>query len=92
MQMGYMYRYNPAVMLLRDVLKRGWLGEVFEVHMVMSKVVAAPGRLACREYSSRMVGWGASSWTTVVDLGGQPKPSCLDVLQGSFERVKREVG
>jgi predicted dehydrogenase len=38
-QMGYMYRYNPAVVLLRDVLRRGWLGDVFEVHAVMSKVV-----------------------------------------------------
>ena len=39
-QMGYMYRYNPAVVLLREFLKKGWLGEVFEVHAVMSKVVA----------------------------------------------------
>ena len=41
-QMGYMYRYNPAIVLLRDLLRRGWLGEPFEVHAVMSKVVA-PG-------------------------------------------------
>jgi predicted dehydrogenase len=26
-QMGYMYRYNPAVVLLREFLKKGWLGE-----------------------------------------------------------------
>jgi predicted dehydrogenase len=38
-QMGYMYRYNPAIVLLRDFLKKGWLGEIFEVHTVMSKVV-----------------------------------------------------
>src|SRR5262245_31068120 len=43
-QMGYMYRYNPAVVLLRDFLKKGWLGEVFEVHAVMSKVVNPAGR------------------------------------------------
>src|SRR3954451_18500473 len=43
-QMGYMYRYNPAVVLLRDFLKRGWLGEVFEVHTVMSKIVPAAER------------------------------------------------
>ena len=49
-QMGYMYRYNPAVVLLREVLKRGWLGEVFEVHAVMSKVVAPPDRTALAEY------------------------------------------
>ena len=38
-QMGYMYRYNPALVMLRDFLSAGWLGEVFEVHTVMSKVV-----------------------------------------------------
>ncbi|QDU07308.1 Gfo/Idh/MocA family protein [Gimesia aquarii] len=36
-QMGYMYRYNPGVVLLRDLLKKGWLGEPFEVHTVISK-------------------------------------------------------
>jgi predicted dehydrogenase len=43
-QMGYMYRYNPGVLLLRDLLQRGWLGDVFEVHAVMSKVVAPADR------------------------------------------------
>jgi predicted dehydrogenase len=38
-QMGYMFRYSPAVILLRQFLKEGWLGDVFEVHTVMSKVV-----------------------------------------------------
>ncbi|MBA4192280.1 MAG: gfo/Idh/MocA family oxidoreductase [Planctomycetaceae bacterium] len=49
-QMGYMYRYNPAVVLLRDFLKRGLLGEVFEVHAVMSKVVPAAERKRLAEY------------------------------------------
>lgn len=49
-QMGYMYRYNPAVVLLRDVLERGWLGEPFEVHAVMSKVVEPAERTALAEY------------------------------------------
>ncbi len=38
-QMGYMYRYNPGVIVLREFLQKGWLGDVFEVHAVMSKVV-----------------------------------------------------
>jgi predicted dehydrogenase len=49
-QMGYMYRYNPAVVLLRDVLRRGWLGDIFEVHAVMSKVVEPDERKALAEY------------------------------------------
>ncbi len=43
-QMGYMFRYNPAVVLLREFLKNKWLGDVFEVHAVMSKVVPPPER------------------------------------------------
>jgi predicted dehydrogenase len=49
-QMGYMYRYNPAVVLLREFLKNGWLGEVFEVHAVMSKVVAPAERRRLAEF------------------------------------------
>jgi predicted dehydrogenase len=49
-QMGYMYRYNPAVVLLREFLEQGWLGEVFEVHTVMSKVVGATERRALAQY------------------------------------------
>ena len=43
-QMGYMYRYNPAVVMMRDLLRKGWLGEPFEVHTVMSKVVGRDSR------------------------------------------------
>lgn len=50
LQMGYMYRYNPAVVLLRDFLKQGWLGEVFEVHTVMSKVVDRASRRQLAEF------------------------------------------
>ncbi len=49
-QMGYMYRYNPAVHLLRQFLGFGWLGEIFEVHAVMSKVVGAGTRKGLAEY------------------------------------------
>ncbi|MCA9070142.1 MAG: Gfo/Idh/MocA family oxidoreductase, partial [Planctomycetaceae bacterium] len=49
-QMGYMYRYNPAIVLLREFLKKGWLGDVFEVHTVMSKVVPPGSRRGLAEY------------------------------------------
>ncbi|MFO0905675.1 MAG: Gfo/Idh/MocA family oxidoreductase [Pirellulales bacterium] len=49
-QMGYMFRYNPGVVLLRDFLRQGWLGEVFEVHAVMSKVVDPAARKALADY------------------------------------------
>lgn len=49
-QMGYMYRYNPAVVLLRGFLRQGWLGKVFEVHAVMSKVVDPASRRELAQY------------------------------------------
>lgn len=49
-QMGYMYRYNPGVVLLREFLKNGWLGDVFEVHAVMSKVVDPASRKQLAEF------------------------------------------
>ena len=49
-QMGYMYRYNPAVVMMRDLLKKGWLGEPFEVHTVMSKVVNPASRQQLAAY------------------------------------------
>lgn len=49
-QMGYMYRYNPAVVLLREFLRNGWLGEPFEVHAVMSKAIDVGARRALLEY------------------------------------------
>lgn len=54
-QMGYMYRYNPAVVLLRQFLAKGWLGEIFEAHAVMSKVVPAPARLVLAEHKGGMM-------------------------------------
>ncbi len=54
-QMGYMYRYNPAVVLLRDFLRNGWLGDVFEVHAVMSKVVDAAARRELAKFPGGMM-------------------------------------
>ena len=49
-QMGYMYRYNPAIMLMRDFLQKGWLGDPFEVQTTMSKVLSAGARKKIAEY------------------------------------------
>ncbi len=73
-QMGYMYRYNPAVVLLREFLKKGWLGEVFEVHTVMSKVVAAPERKRLAEYRGGiMFELGCHVLDLVIGVLGKPK-------------------
>jgi len=54
-QMGYMYRYNPAVVLLRKYLHDGWLGDIFEVHAVMSKVVGPEDRRQLARYPGGMM-------------------------------------
>ena len=40
LQMGYMYRYNPAFQFCLQAVQMGWLGEIFEVDGVMSKVLS----------------------------------------------------
>ncbi len=36
-QLGYMYRNNPAINLCKHVARAGWLGDIFEIHAVMSR-------------------------------------------------------
>ena len=43
-QMGYMLRYNPGMQLCYRAVKEGWLGNVFELHAVMSKMVGQSAR------------------------------------------------
>jgi predicted dehydrogenase len=72
-QLGYMYRYNPAVVLLRSLVERGLLGEVFEVHTVMSKVVSDENRKMLAEYSGGiMFELGCHVLDTVIKLMGAP--------------------
>ncbi len=49
-QMGYMFRYSPAVLLMKKFLAEGWLGDLFEVHTVMSKVVGDGDRDNLAQY------------------------------------------
>ena len=72
-QMGYMYRYNPGVVLLRDLLARGWLGEIFEVHAVMSKVIGAADRAELARYpGGTMFELGGHLMDLVVQVLGKP--------------------
>jgi predicted dehydrogenase len=49
-QMGYMYRYNPGFQFLFQAVRDGWLGEVFEIHAVMSKTLGTESRRGLAEY------------------------------------------
>ncbi len=73
-QMGYMYRYNPGVVLLREFLAKGWLGEVFEVHTVMSKVVDPASRKQLAEFRGGiMFELGCHVLDLVIAILGKPK-------------------
>jgi predicted dehydrogenase len=73
LQMGYMYRYNPGIVLLREFLARGWLGEVFEIHTVMSKVVDPASRRELAEYPGGiMFELGCHIIDLVVGVLGRP--------------------
>src|SRR5262245_23913844 len=73
-QMGYMYRYNPGVVLLREFLKKGWLGDVFEAHTVMSKVVDPTSRRELAKFPGGiMFELGCHVIDLVVGVLGKPE-------------------
>lgn len=73
-QMGYMYRYNPAIVRLRSFLKQGWLGDIFEVHTVMSKVVPPADRKELAAYPGGMLfELGCHILDLVIDVLGEPQ-------------------
>ena len=72
-QMGYMFRYNPAVVLMRKFLSEGWLGDVFEVHTVMSKVVPDAQRRELAEFKGGiMFELGCHVIDLVIGVLGRP--------------------
>ena len=87
-QMGYMYRYNPGVVLLRDFLKRGWLGDPFEVHTVMSKVVAPVGRRGLGARDSNQGGRQARS-DHPLRRCDRPQRQPLDAVRDVDELTRR---
>ena len=52
LQMGYIYRYHPAMQFCYRAVEEGWIGDVFEVHAVMSKKISAESR----KYLARFAG------------------------------------
>lgn len=72
-QMGYMYRYNPAIQLLHSFLESGWLGEIFEIHAVMSKQLSEAERKVPAVYPGGMMfELGCHLIDLVVGILGEP--------------------
>ena len=73
-QMGYMFRNNPAFQFCFRVVREGWLGQVFELHGVMSKMVDAKTRLQLTEYpGGTMFELGCHLIDAMVAVLGKPE-------------------
>lgn len=73
-QLGYMYRYSPAVIMLREFLAKDWLGDIFEVHAVMSKVVPPADRVELAAYPGGiMFELGCHVLDLVIGVLGEPE-------------------
>lgn len=49
-QMGYMFRGNPAFQFCYQAVREGWLGQIFEIHGVISKTIGDAARERLAEY------------------------------------------
>ena len=72
-QMGYMLRYNPAFQLCFQLVRDGWLGDVFSVDTAMNKVLAAAERKTLLPYrGGGMFELGGHVIDAVVNIMGRP--------------------
>ena len=72
-QMGYMFRYNPAFQLCFRLLREGALGEVFSIDTAMSKLIGASERQALLLYrGGSMFELGCHVIDSVVTILGRP--------------------
>lgn len=72
-QLGYMYRSNPAVQLCMRAVREDWLGQVFEVHAVMSRYDDEAYRKWLGEFQAgSMYIFGSHLIDLVVAMFGKP--------------------
>jgi len=71
-QMGYMFRYNPAFEFCFQAVQEGWLGDVFEVHGVISKTIDTQQRKRLAVYPGSMFELGCHLIDATVKVLGKP--------------------
>ncbi|MHB8995492.1 MAG: Gfo/Idh/MocA family protein [Armatimonadota bacterium] len=87
LQMAYMYRTNPAIQLCFKAVREGWLGDVFEVHTVMSRFDDDVYRqFLARFPGGAMFNFGSHLIDLVVTMLGRPD----NVV--SFQKATRDDG
>ncbi len=72
-QMGYMFRHNPAFKFCFQVVKEGWLGEVFEVDGIISKTIDAQKRKQLATFPGSMFELGCHLIDAMVKVLGRPE-------------------
>ncbi len=73
-QLGYMYRNNPAINLCRHAVHSGWLGDIFEVHAVMSRLDGDDYRKWVAQFKGgSMYIFGGYLIDIIVSLLGRPQ-------------------
>ena len=72
-QMGYMFRYNPAFQFCFQAVRKGWLGRVFAIEAAIGKTVGAESRhLLARYPGGTMFELGCHLLDAVIYLLGKP--------------------
>jgi len=84
-QIGYMFRYNPVFQFCFKAVREGWLGDIFEVHGVISKTISASRRKELAKYAGgTMFNLGCHLIDSLVTVLGKP---CTVSGAGKPERV-----
>ena len=74
LQMGYIYRYHTAFEFCYQAVADGWLGDIFEVHTVMSKKIGGSQRRYLSRFSGgSMFEIGCHVIDAMVRLLGKPQ-------------------
>ena len=73
LQVGYMWRYNPAIQAAIDAARNRWLGDVYLVRATMNTLVAAEARTAWARFrGGQMFEQGCHLTDMVVRTLGRP--------------------
>ena len=86
-QLGYMYRNNPAIKLCFRAMREGWLGDIFEVHAVMSRFDGDSYRRFLAKFrGGSMFNFGSHLIDLAIAMLGRPE----NVV--SFQKATRDDG
>lgn len=73
-QMGYMFRYNPAFQFCMEAVHKGYLGDIFEVDGVISKTINKQTRIELTStYTGSMMLLGCHLLDMVIAILGKPE-------------------